>query len=321
MEYKEACLPEPWHRQEFLSHLKAKGYRPGTLIYTELYLDHFLSFLWQQGIRRMQEVTPAIIEAYQRHIFSLTSKQTKKQLTARTIFTRLNVVKKYFQYLTAHGHLLIDPAGNISLPAIPDTLPKNILQEEELPPLLNKPDLKTKIGLKDQAILELFYSTGIRRQELLNLNLYDIDLKQKVIRINKGKRQKDRVIPIGKLSAISLDKYLSQVRSQWSRSSLESALFITSRGHRLKPQTLNYTVKKYACKLYPDKKISCHSLRHSCATHLLQGGASLRVIQELLGHSSLNSTQVYTRVSPIDLKTAHRKYHPRGKISKREQRA
>jgi integrase/recombinase XerD len=306
------------YRNEFLSYLKAKGYRPGTLIYTELYLDHFLSFLRQQGISRINEATPAIIETYQRHIFSLTSKQTKKKLTARTIFTRLNVIKKYFQYLTAHGHLLIDPAGNISLPAIPDSLPKNILQEEELKLLLSQPNVKTNIGLRDQAILELFYSTGIRRQELINLNLYDIDLTQRIIRINKGKRQKDRVIPIGKVASLSLARYLNQVRSQWSRSSLESALFITSQGHRLKPQTLNYTVKKYACKLYPDKKVSCHSLRHSCATHLLNGGASLRVIQELLGHSSLNSTQVYTRVSPIDLKAAHKKYHPRGKTRRAE---
>ncbi len=304
------------YKEEFLSSLKAKGYRPGTLVYTELYLDRFFSFLWEQGINRIQEVTPAIIEAYQRHIFSLTSKQTGRCLTPRTIFTRLSVIKKYFQYLTAHGHLLINPAGNISLPAIPDTLPKNILQEEELKLLLNKPDLKTKIGLRDQAILELFYSAGIRRQELINLNLYDVDLPQRIIRINKGKRQKDRVIPIGKLAGISLEKYLSRVRSQWSRSSLESALFISNRGQRLKPQTLNYTVVKYARKLYPDKKISCHSLRHSCATHLLKGGASLRIIQELLGHSSLNSTQVYTRVSPIDLKAAHRKYHPRGKAAR-----
>ncbi|MFA5373956.1 MAG: tyrosine-type recombinase/integrase [Candidatus Omnitrophota bacterium] len=301
------------YRNEFLSYLKAKGYRPGTLIYTELYLDHFFSFLWRQGIKQIQNITADIMEQYQRHIFSLTSQQTKKKLTARTIFTRLNVIKKYFQYLTAYGHLLIDPAGNISLPAIPASLPKNILQEEELTLLLSQPNVKTNIGLRDRAILELFYSTGIRRQELINLNLYDIDLTQRIIRINKGKRQKDRVIPIGKLSALSLEKYLSRVRSQWSRSSLESALFVTSQGNRLKPQTLNYTVKKYARKLYPDKKVSCHSLRHSCATHLLKGGASLRVIQELLGHSSLNSTQVYTRVSPIDLKAAHRKYHPRGK--------
>lgn len=301
------------YKEEFLQNLKAKGYRPGTLGYTELYLDHFFSYLWRHGIRQIQEVTVTTVEQYQRHIFSLTSKQTKKKLTARTIFTRLNVIKKYFHYLTAHGHLLINPAGKLAVPAIPDTLPKNILQEEELPPLLNKPALKSKIGVRDKAILELFYSTGIRRQELLNLNLYDVDLIQRIIRINKGKRQKDPVIPIGKLSAISLEKYLSQVRSQWSRSSLESALFITSQGQRLKPQTVNYTVKKYARKLYPEKKISCHSLRHSCATHLLKGGASLRVIQELLGHSSLNSTQVYTRVSPIDLKAAHKKYHPRGK--------
>lgn len=303
---------------EFLEYLKAKGYRPGTLVYTELYLDRFFSFLWEQGIRQIQNITADTVEQYQRHIFSLTSKQTKKKLTARTIFTRLNVIKKYFQYLIAHGHLLINPAGKLILPKIPDSLPKNILQEEELPPLLNKPDLKSKIGVRDKAILELFYSTGIRRQELINLNLYDIDLTQRIIRINKGKRQKDRVIPLGKFASLSLNKYLSIVRSQWNRSSLQPALFITSQGQRLKPQTLNYTVKKYASKLYPDKKISCHSLRHSCATHLLKGGASLRVIQELLGHSSLNSTQVYTRVSPVDLKAAHRKYHPRGKTRQAE---
>lgn len=303
------------YREEFLAYLKAKGYRPGTMVYTELYLNNFFNYLQDQGINQINQVTPTIIEDYQKYTFVLKSQQTKKNLNLRTIFTRLNTVKKYFQYLNQRKYILIDPTRNLSLPKPENHLPKNILQEQEIKLLLDKPNLKTSLGLRDKAILELLYSTGIRRQELINLNFYDIDGQNRIIRINQGKNQKDRVLPLGKIASIYLDKYLHTVRTRCIRNKTEQALFITQEENRLKPQTLNYTVKKYLKTIYPDRKISPHTLRHTCATHMLRGGANLRIIQQMLGHSSLTSTQVYTKISPIDLKEAHKKHHPRGKIS------
>lgn len=301
------------YREEFLEYLKAKGYRQGTIVYTEIYLDNFFSYLKEKEIYQTNNITPTIIEDYKRYTFNLKSKRTKKNLTLRVVFTRLNVVKKYFYFLNQQKYILIDPAKKLSLPKLPNYLPKNILNEQEIKLFLEKPNIKTKVGLRNRAILELFYSTGIRRQELINLNIYDIDEQKRTIRINKGKNQKDRVVPIGKIASIYLEKYLRTVRNKNTKSKIDKALFITIGANRLKPQTLNYTIKKYTKKICREKKVSCHTLRHSCATHMLRGGASLRAIQKMLGHSSLTSTQIYTKISPIDLKEAHRKYHPRGK--------
>lgn len=305
------------YREEFLDHLRVQGYRPRTLFKFEFNLDRFFSYLFEQGITKISEVTRQHVEAYRLHVFSLTSKATGQKFSVGSIFARLNSVKKYFRYLIGHGYLFIDPARNLTYPKTVRALPRGILSQEEIELLLTKPNLKTASGLRDRAILELFYCSGLRLQEMVNLDLYDLDLPQGIIRINKGKNQKDRVIPIGRIASQFIEQYLETIRPKWARGSLQSALFLTAYGTRISDQIVNLTVRKYARRLFPGRRISCHSLRHTCATHLLRGGANLRYIQELLGHSYITTTQIYTRVSPIDLKAAHQKYHPRGKVSKK----
>ena len=305
------------YRDEFLDHLRVQGFRPRTLVKFEFNLDRFFSYLFEQGITKISEVTRQHVESYRLHVFSLTSKATGQKRSIGFIYARLNVVKKYFRYLTGRGHLFIDPTRNLTYPKTVRALPRGILSQEEIELLLTKPNLKTASGLRDRAILELFYCSGLRLQEMVNLNLYDLDLPQGIIRINKGKNQKDRVIPIGRIAADFIGQYLAKIRPRWARSSLESALFLTAYRSRINPQTVNVNVRKYARRLFPGRRISCHSLRHTCATHLLRGGANIRYIQQLLGYSCITTTQIYTRVSPIDLKAAHQKYHPRGKLSKK----
>lgn len=314
-------------REDFLEALKAKGYSKGTIRYKKLYIGFFFEWLKKEGIETYDDVTQSILEKYQKHLLKKINRQSKAKLSLRTILQHLIVLKQYFEYLREHKHILINPSINIALPKPSEVLPKNILQEQEINSLLEKPNLKTPTGLRDKAILELMYSTAIRRQETVNLNIYDINLNEGTVRVNKGKNRKDRIVPIGKTACRSIKKYLNKVRNIYVKrnknrdaAAIEQPLFLTEHGNKLKPATLNYIVKKYAGTISLRRKISCHSLRHTCATHLLRAGANLRLIQQMLGHNSITTTQIYTRVSPMDLKAAHKKYHPsnrRGGLNKK----
>jgi integrase/recombinase XerD len=308
------------YRDEYLESLRAKGFTEGTLLYRTIYLDKFFSYLQDFGFNRMDEITLKIIDEYKRYTLNYESKRTKKKLNLSTVYHRLETVRGYFNYLTSHKIIFINPAQNLELPELPKSLPKNILTEKDIKLLLNKPDLTVPIGLRDRAILEVLYSSGIRRQELVNLNVIDVDLKQGLLRVNKGKNKKDRVVPLGRTACYFLVRYIKGVRNKYLhpfkgfkeiKNKRDPALFISAFGGRLIPATLNSIVKKYMNEVYPGRTISCHAFRHACATHMLRGGANLRIIQQLLGHVSIETTQVYTRLSPIDLKEAHRKFHPR----------
>ena len=180
--------------------------------------------------------------------------------------------------------------------------------------LITTPDLSTPVGVRDRAILELLYSSGLRRRELVNLNLSDLDLISGSVCVNQGKGRKDRVVPVGKTACQVMALYLKHVRHWFLRDPREEALFIDSiKGRRMAVGTINYLVKKTLKKSGLTKKVSPHTLRHSMATHLLQNQADIRYIQAMLGHASINSTQVYTRLDLHDLKAVHRRAHPRGK--------
>lgn len=163
------------------------------------------------------------------------------------------------------------------------------------------------------AILEALYSTGIRTGELINLTLYDIDPQKGLLKINKGKGQKDRIVPIGKLACKYIKKYLRTARPKLQNSSKDQTLFLTQRGNRFERANFGKIIQKYAKLANLKKRICPHSFRHTCATQMLEEGADIRYIQELLGHQSLQTTQIYTRVTIKDLKRIHSKFHPREK--------
>ncbi|MBI4846814.1 MAG: tyrosine-type recombinase/integrase [Candidatus Omnitrophica bacterium] len=169
------------------------------------------------------------------------------------------------------------------------------------------------MGIRNKAILELLYSTGMRGNELCNLDIYDLNLKDKTIHIRAPKNRKDRILPIGEKAKEALEQYLLTGRNKLSKDVKEKAVFIRLSGTRITQKALRYLVKKYTKKLRLDKNISAHSLRHSCATHLLENGSNLRIIQQLLGHASPRSTEIYTRIAPQELKTGISRYHPRHK--------
>jgi len=212
--------------------------------------------------------------------------------------------------------ILLDPTLDIGLSKSKGCLPKNILTQQEAEHLLTLPDRYTFIGIRDQAILELLYTSGIRRKELCDLDLYDINLKDKSMHIRTPKNRKDRIVPIGDKAKQAIENYLLTSRVELTKNIRERAVFLSYAGKRITKETLNYIVKTYSKKMRLDRNITPHCLRHSCATHLLQNGSDLKIIQILLGHSRISSTEIYTRIVPEDLRMMMLKCHPRGRKKK-----
>jgi integrase/recombinase XerD len=188
------------------------------------------------------------------------------------------------------------------------------LSVKEAQALMVAPDSNTPTGTRDRAILELLYSTGMRNTELRCLKLSDVDSRRGEVRISFGKGRKTRIVPIGEVAAHFLALYLDNARSHLVRRVDEELLFVSWRGRKLSKGSLTEVVHRYAVKAKIAKKVTCHTLRHSCATHMLRGKADLRYIQEMLGHGSLSTTQIYTKVELSDLKRVHRECHPRNRL-------
>jgi integrase/recombinase XerD len=299
--------------ERFLDYLKAKGFHANTIKNITIHLEQFELWLCAKAINDIREITPKIIQDYQVYLTKDHKRKDGQNISLLTVLARLSCLRKYFQFLQKHRLILLDPALGLELPKLRDYLPRNILTQEETEHLLALPN-STIFGLRDKAILELLYSSGLRRAELSNLDLYDINLKDKTFYIRQPKNRKDRIIPIGEKAKEAIEKYLLAARPKLSQDSQEKALFLSRYGLRIPKASLNYIIKKYSKIMRLDKRITPHCLRHSCATHLLQNGAPLAIIQRILGHTRIKTTQIYTRISPLDLKQAIKKYHPRERI-------
>jgi integrase/recombinase XerD len=212
--------------------------------------------------------------------------------------------------MNREGRLKQDPTQNIDSPRLGRPLPKS-LTEEEVENLLNAPDTSTRIGMRDRTMLEVLYATGLRVTELVSLRLDQVNLRQGVIRVI-GKGNKERLVPMGEIAHDWLSRYLSQVRPNFFKDKPDATLFPSNRGTVMSRQTFWYAIKRHALVSGINKPLSPHVLRHAFATHLINHGADLRVVQMLLGHSDISTTQIYTHVAKERLKDLHSKHHPRG---------
>jgi integrase/recombinase XerD len=214
------------------------------------------------------------------------------------------------------------------LPKVEKRLPRNVLTLEEARALLNAPNTQTKIGIRDKAILETFYSTGIRLEEMARLSVHDVDHRNGFVRVNKGKFAKDRVVPLGRKACDYVREYLDKVRLEWVRAAVsagheravdERALWLSyKRPHTpLKSQILEVMVKKYARLAGIQKKVTPHVWRHTCATHMVADGANVVYVQRLLGHRSLRTTQIYARTTIAEIKATHARAHPEARARNR----
>jgi integrase/recombinase XerD len=293
---------------KFEEYMQAREFSQRTITDYRHDVRVFLEYLEEIGVTAIGEVDRAIVADYQLRLLDQTYRD--KPISTVTRLKRLTTLRCFCSYLIRCGRIAADPTVDLELPKRPKTLPKNILTKKEMGKLLELPDLSTPFGIRDRAIMEVFYSTGIRVSELCDLTLNDIDLVRGELRVNQGKNAKDRVVPLGEVACDYLNFYLRNARKRLA-SSGQSLLFVTKNGKRFHFTDLSHLISRYGQKAGLKKRIACHSLRHTCATHLLQGKADIRYIQELLGHASLATTQIYTKVEIADLKKVHHRCHPR----------
>jgi integrase/recombinase XerD len=300
-------------RNKYRDHLITLNYAKKTVASHVFYLNRFFAWLRDTGIDALAAVTKDIVRDYQTQLFEEINANTGQPNTVTYQNKGMQSVKALFQFLTENDYLVGDPAKGVPYAREPKRLPRSILTQTEAKKMLHAPDTKTILGYRDRTMLEVLYSTGIRKEELNNLLLTDIDYNDGIIRINQGKGKKDRVVPVGKIACRYLENYIKAVRPELIKDPYNNHLFLSMRGNRLSKNMVWQTVKKYAKESKIKKTISPHTFRHTCATLMLRNKANIRHIQELLGHSSLDTTQVYASVSIIDLKEVHSKCHPREK--------
>jgi integrase/recombinase XerD len=303
------------HLVEYLDTLRAKNYSEGTVEAALAHLRGFQAWCAERGITRSAEVTRAILERYQRWLFH-SRRPNGKPLSFRTQQYRLVSVRSFFKYLSRARHIAMSPAADLELPRLGLRLPREGLTTQEAEQVLAEPDVKRPLGLRDRAILETFYSTGMRRMELAGLLVYDIDEERGTVMIRQGKGKKDRVVPIGERALAWVVKYRDEVRPQLVVEPDPGVLFLNELGEGLGTAWLTIMVRRYVKRAGIGKPGSCHLFRHAVATLMLEGGADVRYVQEMLGHAKLDTTQVYTHVSIRALKAIHDATHPAARLGR-----
>jgi integrase/recombinase XerD len=273
-------------------------------------LKELTAFLKTLEVTRIEQLDHDTLMHYREELaWRLTPKATP--LSARSQAELLGHLRAFCRWLVAQDWLVADPSKKIPNPKKPQQLPKAILEPREIEKLLAQPDMTTALGFRDRVILEVLYATAMRREEVAAILLDDVDTESGYIVIRQGKGRKDRVVPIGAQVGQLIESYVAGVRAEWTGSGGDPQLIVNRSGHKLGPNAIWRVVRKYAAAAQIKKPVSTHTFRHSCATHMLRAGAPIRHIQELLGHASLETTQVYTRITINDLKAIHCRYHPR----------
>jgi len=307
--------------RRYLEWISARGYSAMTVKGRRYDLGYFKQWGEDRGITDPQEVTRQVLERYQSFLHYSQNKTKKNQkLSTRTQYLRITTLQSFFQWLSKYNHIQGNPALELILPKLGKHLPRAVFTIREIELVLNGIDLKSPLGLRDRAILETLYSTGIRRMELCNLKKQDLNLEEGFVMVREGKNNKDRVVPIGERAIAWLDKYLWESRPLLAPDPDYGMVFLTKDGKPLKAKHLTALTNKYVKLAGLSKTGSCHIFRHTMATLMLDGGADIRYIQEMLGHARLETTQVYTSVSKKKLKEVHKKTHPGANLKRRSRR-
>lgn len=288
-------------------------------------IDSFLDALWME--RGLSDNT---LSAYRSDLYKFSQWLQQRQVkllnvqaneilaylalpdnkSARTVARRLSSLRRLYEYLLREDQIKQNPVSNVDAPKLGRSLPKT-LTESEVEALLDAPDIEDVLGMRDKCMLEVLYATGLRVSELVGLTLQQVNLRQGVVRVT-GKGNKERLVPLGEEATQSLDQYLSFARNEILNNAMSDALFPSKRGKAMTRQTFWHMIKRYTVIAGINKILSPHVLRHAFATHLINHGADLRVVQMLLGHSDISTTQIYTHVARERLKDLHSEHHPRG---------
>lgn len=298
-----------WLMREFVDACKAKGFSERTAQGRHRALRRFILWCDERALTHPRDITLPIIERYQRHLYHY-RKANGQPLSFASQRAEVTPLKSFFQWLTRSHHILYNPAADIELPRQTMRIPRHVFAVADVDSILNQTDVSTPQGVRDRAILETFYSTGIRRAELVALNEQDINLEGGTLIVIEGKGKKDRMVPLGARACAWLARYRDEVRGQLVGADDDGALFLTDYGDRFPRNLLGDLVKRYIVEAGFITPGSCHLFRHAMATHMLENGCDIRYIQTILGHANLNTTQIYTRVSIQKLKEIHNATHP-----------
>ncbi len=267
-------------------------------------LNKFADWLEAQRGAGLLQTTSADIHDYLGHLM------LKQKAKASSAGRNVSSLKRLFRYLLRQNKIALDPTLQIDTPKLPRNLPKS-LSEHDVDTLLNAPDTQTPLGLRDHTMLEVLYATGLRVSELVTLRVSQVSMDNGVVRV-MGKGSKERIVPLGEVALDWLQRYMTEGRTVLLGQRSSDAMFVTARAEAMTRQMFWYLIKKYARQASLQSALSPHTLRHAFATHLLNHGADLRVVQMLLGHTDISTTQIYTHVARERLKTLHQQHHPRG---------
>ncbi|MFQ5648465.1 MAG: site-specific tyrosine recombinase XerD [bacterium] len=292
--------------QEFLSFLRIEKNAASNTINSYRHdLKRYIQLLQEQSLERFEDVEP-------HHILDALARLSDKQLAATTQARNLSAIRMFHQFLVREGLAETNPASLVNFPRLKKYLP-HALNQHEIESILNQPDVSTPKGLRDKAMLEFLYAAGLRISELLAMRLPNLFFDEGFIRV-LGKGSKERIVPIGQQAIDCTKLYLSKVRPVIARPSKSSSfVFLNWRGGQLSRMGFWKILKQYVAMTGTDRRISPHTFRHSFATHLIEGGADLRAVQEMLGHADISTTQIYTHLDREYLKEVHRSFHPREK--------
>lgn len=313
----------------FAEWLQAINYSPKTRVNYTRDVRVFLDWLVDHtSINSLVDVTPAHLQQYQIALYNFersddgdeaTKEKEAKRLSVGTQANRLAAVRKFFSWLLSEQQIAYNPATTLQLPKQPQRLPRGVLTKSEARRLIETTPTTKPRDIRDRAMLETLYATGIRRAELIALMIYDADLQAATLRIEHGKGNTTRVVPLTQSAIAALKLYLEEARGIFAREAGQVRLFVSTRsGGPLNDDDIVRIVRKAATRAGIKKHVTPHTLRHTCATHLLKGRADIRQIQKLLGHRRLSSTEVYTRVELSDLAEVIARCHPREKRNSKQ---
>lgn len=299
-----ASLIDQWQER-----LAQRNYSPRTLQAHKWALRAFLQWAEDRDLRNPADITKPILEGFQRWLYHY-RQDNGKPLGVGTQRSRLGALQRFFAHLCKTNHLQANPAADLELPRKQRRkLPKG-LSREEIATVLDLPDVRDPLGIRDRAMLETLYATAIRRSELVNLDMSDLDREGRTLHIRHGKGDKDRVVPVGERALQWLTAYLEHTRPRLVMDAAEPALFLSGYGERMSATYLGNWVRKTIEAARVSRVGSCHLFRHSCATHMLENGCDSRLIQQMLGHASAETTAIYTQVSITALRDAYARSHP-----------
>lgn len=293
----------------YLEDCTAREQSPDTVVGKRSMLNHFAQFCLENNKSTLDEVDDSLMEEYRRYLVNFLSPQ-KLPLDVTTRRNKLTAVKVFLRRMYELHHLVSDPSARFLLPKRPRRLPDGILADEELEAIFKQTELHGDTGRRDKVILETYYASAIRRAELARLTLFDLDTHRLRLRVNKGKGQKDRIIPIAKRACESIKYYVSALRPKYMNFNSGDALFLNNQGLAFTPRQLSNLVRKYVMRSGVNRKGACNLYRHTAATAMLENGADIRIIQQQLGHADISTTQIYTHVSNRKLEQVYHQTHP-----------